>query len=312
MPAIATSTEVDAVRRFNRFYTRQVGALQEGLLQSPFSLAEARVLYEIAQREEITAAELSALLRMDAGYLSRLLRRLRDRRLVAVQPSRSDARRGLIRLTKSGRQAFTKLNASSHEEVKAELARLSAPARGRLVTAMRTVEELLGDQARTAKNGSYVLRPPKPGDMGWVVQRHGALYALEYAWDERFEALVARIVAEFVEQHDPKRERCWIAEADGKPVGSVFLVKRNEETAKLRLLLVEPDTRGMGIGARLVDECVRFARSAGYRKMTLWTNSVLKAARHIYVKAGFKRVKSERHHSFGRSLVGETWELRLV
>ncbi len=311
MSAITANAGVDAVRRFNRFYTRHVGALQEGLLQSPFSLAEARVLYEIAQREEITAAELKALLRMDAGYLSRLLGRLRERRLIDIQPSPSDARRGLIRLTRSGRQAFAKLNASSHNEVKAVLARLSAMARESLISAMRTIEQLLGEQEPTAKSRSYVLRPPKPGDMGWVVQRHGVLYALEYAWDETFEALVARIVAEFVEQHDPKRERCWIAEADGKPVGSVFLVKGNEETAKLRLLLVEPDTRGMGIGARLVDECVRFARGAGYKKITLWTNSVLKAARHIYRKSGFKRVQSERHQSFGRRLVGETWELVL-
>jgi DNA-binding MarR family transcriptional regulator/GNAT superfamily N-acetyltransferase len=303
--------QIDAVRSFNRFYTRQIGALQERLLQSPFSLSEARLLYELGQRKETVAAELSSSLGLDPGYISRVIRSFREKGLVDVQPCQSDARCGLIRLTKSGYDAFASLDASSRDQIKAVLVRLSDCEQARLVDAMRTVEEVLTEQRRPTANLAYVLRPPRPGDLGWVVQRHGELYAKEYGWDERFEALVARIVADFVEQNDPERDRAWIAEVGGRPVGTVFLVKGKAKTARLRLLLVDPEARGFGIGTRLVEECVRFAKKAGYKRITLWTNSVLEAARRIYTKAGFKVVKTEPHASFGHPLVGETWVLNL-
>jgi DNA-binding MarR family transcriptional regulator len=300
---------VDAVRRFNRFYTRRIGVLQEGLLQSPFSLAEARVLYELAHREAPAAAELGRDLGLDGGYLSRILRGLRRRGLVDRRPSASDGRRSLLGLTRRGRAAFAILDERSGREVGAMLDALPPGGPGRLVGAMGTIEQLLGGASRTA--APYVLRAPQPGDLGWVVHRHGVLYAQEYAWDERFEALVAEIVARFVKHFDAKRERAWMAEADGEVVGCVFLVKQSRTVARLRLMLVEPRARGMGIGTRLVGECIRFARQAGYRKITLWTNSVLRAARHIYEQAGFRLVHEEKHHSFGHDLVGETWDLNL-
>jgi DNA-binding MarR family transcriptional regulator/GNAT superfamily N-acetyltransferase len=300
---------VDAMRRFNRFYTRRIGVLQEGLLQSPFSLAEARVLYEMAHREAPAAAELGRDLGLDAGYLSRILRGLRRRGLVDRRPSASDGRRSLLGLTRRGRAAFATLDERSRREVGAMLDALPPRGQGRLVEAMATIEQLLGGAPRPAV--PYVLRPPQPGDMGWVVHRHGVLYSQEYGWDERFEALVAEIVARFVKHFDAKRERGWIAEAEGEAVGSVFLVKQSRTVARLRLMLVEPRARGMGIGTRLVGECIRFARQAGYRKITLWTNSVLLAARHVYEQAGFRLVHEEKHHSFGHDLVGETWDLKL-
>jgi DNA-binding MarR family transcriptional regulator/N-acetylglutamate synthase-like GNAT family acetyltransferase len=307
--AETSSQRVEAVRRFNRFYTQQIGVLQEKLLRSPFSLAEARVLYELAHHEKITAVELSKKLGLDAGYLSRILRGFQKRRLIDKKPSETDRRQSLLRLTEQGRQAAASLNAASHSEIEAMLSSLSAEEQKRLLAAMRTIEEVLGP--RPEHKAAYLLRPHQPGDMGWVVHRHGVLYAQEYGWDERFEALVAEIVARFIQRYDPKRERCWIAEKDGENVGCVFLVKQSPTVARLRLLLVEPKARGLGIGARLVSECVRFARRAGYRKITLWTNSVLHAARHIYEKAGFRLVREEPHHSFGHDLIGETWELKL-
>ncbi len=297
-----------ALRRFNRFYTRQIGVLNEGLLLSAFSLTEARVLYELAHREQPSASELSVELGLDAGYLSRILRSLERRGLLAREPSADDGRRRHLALTRKGRAAFAKLDARSQEEVRGILARLSDPEQGRLLEAMQTIERLLG---APGPGPAYILRPPQPGDMGWVVHRHGVLYAQEYGWDEQFEALVASIVAEFIRTHDPKRERCWIAERDGEAVGSVFLVKHTESVAKLRLLLVEPSARGLGIGGRLVGECVRTARRLGYRKLTLWTQQTLEAARRIYQQAGFRLVGSEPHHSFGHDLIGETWELEL-
>ena len=297
---------VDAVRRFNRFYTRRIGVLQEGLLQSPFSLAEARVLYELAHREAPAAAELGRDLGLDGGYLSRILRGLRRRGLVDRRPSASDGRQSLLGLTRRGRAAFATLDERSRREVGAMLDALPSGGPGRLVGAMGTIEQLLGGAPRTA--APYVLRAPLPGDLGWVVHRHGVLYAQEYAWDERFEALVATIVAKFIERHDPARERCWIAEKDGQRIGSVFLVKRSSTVAQLRLLLVEPAARGLGVGAHLVAECERFARAAGYRTITLWTNSILLAARHIYRAAGYRLIHKERHTRFGHDLVGETWE----
>jgi DNA-binding MarR family transcriptional regulator/GNAT superfamily N-acetyltransferase len=309
MPETDLDRRVAAVRRFNRFYTRQIGLLREGYLASPFSLTEVRVLYELAHREQTTASELGRELGLDPGYLSRILRGFETRGLIAKAPSPSDGRQQLLRLTSRGWEAFAPLQARSREDIGAVLSRLSPTEQDRLVAAMGTIEGLLGE--RSEPKVPYLLRPPRPGDLGWVVHRHGLLYAQEYGWDERFEALVAGIVAQFVERHDPARERCWIAERDGEVVGSVFLVRQSETVAKLRLLLVEPSARGLGIGARLVDECVRFARSVGYRTITLWTNDVLHAARRIYERAGFRLVGEEPHHSFGRDLVGQTWELAL-
>jgi DNA-binding MarR family transcriptional regulator/GNAT superfamily N-acetyltransferase len=300
---------VGAVRRFNRFWTRQIGVLQDGYLESPFSLTEVRVLYEFAHREETTASELSKELGLDAGYLSRILRGFEERGLIGKKSSEADGRRSILWLTEQGREAFATLDTRSHDEVGVMLGGLSPAEQGRLVEAMRTIEGLLSDQPELKV--PYLLRPHQPGDMGWIVHRHGVLYAREYGWDERFEALIAEIVAEFIQQYDPKRERCWIAERDGEIVGSVFLVKQSEEVGKLRLLLVEPSARGLGIGRRLVQECVRFAKQAGYGKITLWTNDVLRAARRIYEEAGFRIVHEEPHHSFGHDLVGQTWELEL-
>ena len=297
------------VRRFNRFYTKQIGLLGEGYLETPFSLTEARVLYELAHRERPSATELARELALDAGYLSRILKAFERRRLLARTRSKSDGRQSHLALTARGRAAFAPLDVRSREDIGAMLTRLAPDEQQRLIDAMRTVETVLG--ARPEGKAAFVLRPHQPGDMGWVVHRHGALYAQEYGFDERFEALVAGVVAKFVERYDPRRERCWIAEKDGEVVGSVFLVRRSRSVAQLRLLLVEPKARGLGIGERLVAECVRFARQAGYRKVTLWTNSVLRSARRIYQASGFRRVHREKHQSFGRELVGETWELAL-
>jgi len=300
---------IGAVRRFNRFYTKQIGVLHEGLLKSPFSLTEARVLYELAHRQEPTATELGKELDLDGGYLSRILRDFEGRGLIDRRPSEADGRQNLLWLTERGREAFAPLNTRSHEDIRAMLGNLSVADQRHLIGAMQTIERLLG--AQPEPRAPYLLRSHQPGDMGWVVHRHGVLYAREYGWDEQFEALVASVTAKFIQHYDAKGERCWIAERGGEIVGSVFLVKQSKTVAKLRLLLVEPEARGLGIGARLVSECIRFARHVGYRKITLWTNSVLLAARHIYQEAGFRLVDEETHHSFGRELVGETWELTL-
>jgi DNA-binding MarR family transcriptional regulator/GNAT superfamily N-acetyltransferase len=300
---------VEVVRRFNRFYTKQIGVLHEGLLKSPFSLTEARLIYELAHHEKTTATDLGNELGLDAGYLSRLLRSFQKRDLINKQASQTDGRQNLLSLTEKGQEAFAALNARSHNEVGAMLSKLSPVDQNRLVKAMHTLEGLLG--AQPEPKVSYLLRPHHPGDMGWVVNRHGILYAEEYGWDEQFEALVADIVAKFIQHYNPKVERCWMAEVDGEIVGSVFLVKQSKTVAKIRLLLIEPKARGMGIGTRLVGECVRFALRVGYRKIILWTNNVLQAARHIYEKAGFRVVHEKPHHSFGHDLIGETWELSL-
>jgi DNA-binding MarR family transcriptional regulator/GNAT superfamily N-acetyltransferase len=292
--------EVDAVRRFNRFYTRQIG---------PFG-NEVRVLYELAHREAPTAVEIAKALGLDAGYLSRMLLSFRKRGFLARKTSQQDARQSHLSLTRKGRTAFAALEAKSAAGVSKMIEGLPPAERKRLTEAMRTIEGLLGERAEP--KAPYLLRAHQPGDMGWVIHRHGVLYADEYGWDERFEALVAEIAAEFIRKFDAKRERCWIAERDGAIVGSVFLVKKSDRVAKLRLLLVEPSARGLGIGGRLVAECVRFARQAGYWKITLWTQSMLDAARSIYRKAGFRVVKRERHQSFGQQLTGETWELSLL
>ena len=297
---------VDAVRRFNRFYTRRVGALRAGLLGSPYPLPEARLIYEIGHRRRCTASELAAELDLDAGYLSRLLRGLKRRGVVAAERSAEDARSSMLSLTVKGRQAFTMLDSRSRNEVGTMLRELPGGERERLVGAMRTVESLL-----THTRPRITLRAHRPGDMGWVVQRHGALYAAEYGWDQSFEALAAEIAAKFVRHYDPARERCWMAEADGEAVGCVFLVRQTDLTAKLRLLLVEPRARGLGVGRRLVRECIAFARSKGYRKVVLWTQSTLVAARAIYESEGFVLKRTEKHASFGARLTGEYWELKL-
>jgi DNA-binding MarR family transcriptional regulator/N-acetylglutamate synthase-like GNAT family acetyltransferase len=300
---------VGEVRRFNRFWTRQIGVLREGYLESPFSLTEVRVLYELAHREETTAGELGEELGLDAGYLSRILSGFQKHGLIRKRPSEADGRRRLLRLTERGREAFAPLEARSRSEIGAMLGGMSIAGQERLVEAMRAIERLLSFRPDPAV--PYLLRPPQQSDMGWVVHRHGVLYAREYGWDERFEALVAGIVAKFIQQYDPRVERCWIAERDGEVVGCVFLVRESEEVAKLRLLLVEPEARGLGIGSRLVEECIRFARQAGYLKITLWTNDVLNSARRIYEAMGFQLVHEKPHRSFGHDLVGQTWELML-
>jgi DNA-binding MarR family transcriptional regulator/GNAT superfamily N-acetyltransferase len=301
--------KVETVRRFNRFYTRKIGVLDEGFLKSPFTLTEGRVLYELANREEAAATELRRELGLDAGYLSRILRSFQGKGLVARQPSPEDGRQRLLTLTERGKKAVVPLDARAREQVGAMLRDLPAPGRDRLVAAMRTIEQLLG--GRPASAATCRLRTHRPGDMGWVVHRHAVLYFEEYGWDERMEALIAEIVAKFIREFDAERERCWIAERDGEPVGSIFLVKKSRRVAQLRLLLVEPSARGSGIGRQLVAECLRFARDAGYRTVTLWTNDVLHAARRIYQEAGFKLVHEEPQENFGKQLVSQTWELKL-
>ena len=308
---------IDAVRHFNRLYTRRIGVLQRGYLRRPFSLAEVRVLYELAHRERTTATELGRELELDAGYLSRILATFTRQGMLHRTRSDRDGREQLLSLTRHGLDTFEPLQAAAREQIGALLRQLPDRQQQRLVAAMRTISAILGDPPDTrdprgaAQGEACVLRRPVPGDMGWVVERHGAIYADEYGWDERFEALVAGIVAKFVEHFDAERERCWIAERQGERVGCIFLVKATRTIGKLRLFLVEPDARGLGIGKRLVDECIRFAREAGYRKVRLWTQSNLLAARHIYARTGFRLIASEPHHSFGADLVSETWELRL-
>ena len=301
---------IDAIRAFNRFYTRQIGVLSEGLLQSPFSLTEARVLYEIANRDKPTATELLQGLKLDPGYLSRILSKLEKRGLVRRSASRSDGRQNLLGLTAKGKKTFSTLDVRQRQEVAAMLRPITAAGQARLVQAMRNIETLL--EPRTDSKSPYILRSHQPGDLGWVVHRHGVVYAQEYGYNEQFEALVAEIAAQFIQNFDPRHERCWMAEKDGEIVGSVFVVKQSKTVAKLRLLLVEPSARGLGVGKRLVDECLRFARLAGYKKMVLWTQSELPAARHIYEQAGFKLIEEKPHKSWGRdNLVSQTWELKL-
>jgi len=303
---------IAAVRRFSRFYTRQLGLLQESLVHTRFSLTEARVLYELAHRDTVTASELAADLDLDHGYLSRILRRFGEDGLLAKKRAPDDGRQSLIAITAKGRKAFAPLNKGSHDQVAAMLEKLGAAEQARVVGAMNTVETLLGASSQSSPAvPAIVLRQHQPGDMGWVTSAHGALYAQEYGWDISFEALVGKITAGFIETFDAKRERCWIAELDGKRVGSVFVVQKNDEIAKLRLLIVDPRARGLKLGRRLVEECMRFAKAAGYSSMTLWTQSNLTAARGIYQRAGFKLVAKEPHHSFGVDLIGETWDIDL-
>ena len=299
----------DSVRGFNRFYTKQIGLLRKGYLDSPFSLAEVRVLYELVHRKHPIAADIAKELDLDAGYLSRLLAKFEKRGLISRKASGTDGRQSHLTLTKRGRQAFAPLEVKTQKQVAAMLNGLCSADQQRLVDAMHTIEQLLGAQPQPER--PYTLRTHRPGDMGWVVHRHGALYAAEYGWDESFEGLTAGIVAKFIQNFDPQRERCWIAERDGAILGCIFLVKKSDRIAKLRLLLVEPSARGLGLGKRLVEECISFAREAGYRKMTLWTQSNLNAARHIYASAGFRLVKQEPAKQFGYEMMTETWDLKL-
>jgi DNA-binding MarR family transcriptional regulator/GNAT superfamily N-acetyltransferase len=309
MPQEDTGDQVAAVRAFNRFYTRKLGVLDQQLLKSPFSLSEARVLYELAHCEDLAAKEIGTELGLDPGYLSRIIQNFDENGLITRKPLPTDRRQYRLSLTAKGRQAFAKLDRSSQDEINSMLAALPRGDGQRVVQAMAAIERLL-DASRGSPRPA-ILRDPRPGDMGWVVQSHGALYASEYGFDSSFEGLVAEITAKFLTSFDASRERCWIADIDGAQVGSVFLVRHTDDVAKLRLLLVDPAGRGHGLGSRLVGECVAFARACGYRKITLWTQSILVAARKIYQDAGFMQVASEPHRSFGQSLVGETWEREL-
>lgn len=304
-----SNAQITQVRAFNRDYTRRIGVLSRGLLASPYSLTEVRVMYEIAHRPGITAAELGAELGLDRGYLSRILARFHTQRLLARTTVAQDARRRQLRLTPLGRRVFAPLERRSQQQARAMLSELDRSRRRAVVEAMSTIRTAFAPASRVAQ---VTLRAHRPGDMGWVVERHGALYFEEYGWNEEFEALVAAITAEFIRKLDPARERCWIAEVDGRRAGCIFLVAGEAGAAKLRLLLVEPWARGLGLGSRLVAECVRFARAARYERVVLWTQDNLTAARHLYERAGFTRTSTEPHHSFGKDLVAETWELDLA
>lgn len=304
-----SNAQITQVRAFNRDYTRRIGVLSRGLLASPYSLTEVRVMYEIAHRPGITAAELGAELGLDRGYLSRILARFHTQRLLARTTVAQDARRRQLRLTPLGRRVFAPLERRSQQQVRAMLSELDRARRRAVVEAMSTIRTAFAPGSRVAQ---VTLRTHRPGDMGWVVERHGALYFEEYGWNEEFEGLVAAITAEFIRKLDPARERCWIAEVDGRRAGCIFLVAGEAGAAKLRLLLVEPWARGLGLGRRLVAECVRFARAARYERVVLWTQENLTAARHLYEQAGFTRTSGEPHHSFGKDLVAETWELDLT
>ncbi len=317
MPSIADHPTIAAVRHFNRFYTRLIGTLDEGLLQSPLSLAEARVLYEIANRTQPTASSIAVDLGLDMGYLSRILRSFTASKLINRRSSPNDRRQTLLSLTAAGRRQFNELNQRSATQVHQLLAPLTPAQHHSLVNAMASIEGLLNPQAQPPL--PFILRSHRPGDMGWIIERHSILYSTEYGWDVRFEALVARIAADFIDNFDADRERCWIADRNGERLGCVLLVQDKEKapkakpvaTARLRLLLVEPSARGLGLGRTLVQQCTSFARSVGYKRIVLWTNSVLYAARHIYKQEGYRLVSEKPHTSFGKSLVGQTWQLDL-
>jgi len=319
-----SATQIARVRAFNRDYTRRIGVLSEGLLDSPYSLTEVRVMYEIAHRSGVTAGELAAELDLDRGYLSRMLKGFETKKLLVRTPAPEDGRRQHLRMTPAGLRVFAPLEKRSQEQVRGMLSALDEERRRILLEAMDKIQNALGNKSSSGKSQpeksqpekgdlarQLTLRSHRPGDMGWVVQRHGEIYHQEYGWNEEFEALVAEITAEFVRKLDVTRERCWIAEHDGRRVGCIFLVAKDATTAKLRLLLVDPDARGLGVGRKLVAECVRFARATGYRKIVLWTQETLTAARHLYTEAGFVKTAREPHRSFGHDLIGETWEREL-
>lgn len=301
---------VDAVRRFTRFYTLYAGVLHRRLLSSPYSLTEARVIYELAHHETARASELAAELALDSGYLSRILKGFEKHGLIETRSSEDDGRARLLSLSAAGKAVFAELNARSRAETAARLERLSEAEQAEVVEAMTRIEARL--KAPSPRRVPYILRPHRPGDMGWIIHRQAVLYSAEYGWDESFEALVSRIAADFIDNFAPPREYCWIAEMDGEIVGSAFVVRESDAVAKLRMVYVELKARGLGIGKRLVDEAVRFSRQQGYGSLTLWTNDILVAARRLYEAAGFRLVKEEAHHSFGKDLVGQNWTLDLA
>jgi DNA-binding MarR family transcriptional regulator/GNAT superfamily N-acetyltransferase len=314
----ATARDVATVRAFNRDHTRRIGILQESLLDTPYSLTEARLLYEIANRHGVTAAELAEDLGVDRGYLSRILKRFSTSKLVTHDASAKDARRRHLRLTPAGQHCFADLNSQSERQIARLLDGLDEPRLKSVLAAMQVIQYAFAPTAESSSARSHsgardevTLRPHKPGDMGWVIERHGALYFEEYGWDERFEALVARIASDFISKLQPARERCWIAEREGHRLGCIFLVSETDQTAKLRLLLVDPRARGFGVGRQLITECLAFARAAGYRQIVLWTQQNLAAARHLYEQAGFTRTEETPHNSFGHNLIAETWTLQL-
>jgi DNA-binding MarR family transcriptional regulator/GNAT superfamily N-acetyltransferase len=304
------SEKIEAVRRFNRLYTKRIGLLNQGLLKSKFPLTQVRILFELAQLEQATAKDLIRELDIEAGYLSRILSAFEKNNLLLRLPSKSDNRQHLLKLTSKGKKALSVLNARANQEVAALLQSLSPEAQDRLLSAMQSLENILGIR-RGITLTPYLLRSHVPGDIGWIIHRHGVLYSQEYGFDETFEALVAEILARFIQRHDPKREHLWIAEQDGERIGSVMIVDAGEEVAQLRLLLVEPKARGKGIGKRLIDECIGFSKRNGYKKLKLWTQSILAEARHLYAKAGFTIVEKKPNKSFGHDLTSEIWELPL-
>jgi DNA-binding MarR family transcriptional regulator/GNAT superfamily N-acetyltransferase len=309
-PASSRSdSRIAAFRRFNRFYTQKIGVLDKGYLQSEFSVAEARVLYELAQREESTASEISANLGLDMGYLSRILAKLEEQQLIRRAPAEQDARQRLIQVTAKGKKAMSTLDSRSEEQAGSLLSELTDPQQATVLQAMSQIQTALGETPVT--NQPYILRTHRSGDLSWIAYRHAALYGKEYGWNQAFEALVLEITAHFLKHYDPEAERCWIAERSGAILGFVLLVKRSKQIAKLRLLLVEPTARGLGIGKRLVEECIHFAREKGYKKIVLWTHSNLSAARGIYQRAGFHLVATDSHEDCGPRVTAETWELRL-
>lgn len=308
--AAQSSDAIEAVRRFSRFYTSRMGLLGPNPYGSQFSLTEVRVLYELAHRDGLAARDLARDLKIDAGYISRILERFRRQGLVRRMSSPADGRASLLALTAKGRKAVAPMERASRQSIGGMIAPLSDRDRSQLSQSLASVERLL-DGGGPAKQEAYILRPHRPGDMGWVISAHGEIYAEEFGWNIEFEAFVAEIAAKFIKEFDPVWENCWIAEKDGERIGAVFVVRHSKRVAKLRMLIVDPRGRGLGLGRRLVEECLRFARAKGYAKMVLWTNSVLTAARAIYIATGFKLVAEEKHHSFGVDLVGETWELEL-
>lgn len=300
---------VSKIREFNRFYTRKIGVLREELLHSKYSLTESRIIYELAQNKTEKASTLCKKLGLDPGYMSKILQRFEEKKIIKRIDSEEDGRTRIIQLTDQGLKEFELLNKRSNEEIEETLNDLSNEQQKQLLTAMNTIETILNKNLKFSE--PFYLRSFESGDMGWVVHRHGVLYREEYGWNEEFEALVAEIVSGFIKNYNPEKERCWIAEMNGEIVGSIFLVKKCEKVGKLRLLLVEPKARGFGLGSKLVEECIRFAKKVGYEKITLWTNSVLLEARHIYKKQGFMLIEEEPYNGFGKDLVGETWDLNL-
>jgi DNA-binding MarR family transcriptional regulator/N-acetylglutamate synthase-like GNAT family acetyltransferase len=308
-PAGRNQQRIAAVRRFNRFYTRQIGVLRKTYLDSAYSLGEMRVLYEIAHQGARTATEIARALDLDAGYLSRVLRNFERIGLITRKPGADDARQSQLALTARGAKTFVPFERRSQQQADAMLGKLDAGEQALLTAAMETIETLLAGEAKSRP--VYTLRQPRHGDFGWIVSRHAELYAQEYGWTDPFEGLCAQIVADFAQKNDPARERCWIADMNSENVGTVMLVKDSEGVARIRLLLVDPKARDLKLGQRLVDECITFARAAGYKKITLWTHSILTAARHIYEKAGFKLMRSEKHKSWGKPVVSEHWDMKL-